>query len=127
MIIQQSNNQGLLRLFLMFSKLSVVYFTLSIPVNHFWGNDFFYIGSHSFPYGLSFGFPPFYSFYLIDHQYVLHGLTGHIIENIIILLVLSIMCFVIRIPNKILNYLLRISLRIIVFYLVSFLYCYFSY
>lgn len=122
MRIQQSNNKGILKFLLVFFKVSVTYVALSIPINHLCGNELF-----DFPYGLSFGFPSCYYFFLIDHRYVLHGFSRYVIENSIVLLVISTICFAIKVPSKILNYLSCVSLLIIVFYLVSFLYCYLSY
>lgn len=128
MKLQQSDNKGILEFILVFFKVSVTYVALSIPINNLCGNNFFNISCfQSFPYGLSFGFPSFYYFYLIDHRYVLHGFTQYIIENLIVLLVGSTICHVIKNSCKILNYLSGISILVIVFYLASFLYCYTSF
>lgn len=127
MKIQRFNKQGAFKLILIFFKLTVVYFALSIPINYIFGNKIFDIDIFYFPYGMSLGFPPFYSFFLVGHQYVLHGFDRYIIENIIVLLIVNMVCAVINIPNKIINYLFGISVLVIVFYLTSFIYCYIRY
>ena len=127
MKIQRFNKQGAFKLILIFFKLTVIYFALSIPINHIVGNYLFHITVLPYPYGISLGFPPFYFFYLIEHQYVLHGFTNYLNENLIVQLVGSIACLLLKVPNKIVNYLFGISVLVIVFYLASFIYCYIRY
>lgn len=127
MKIQRFNKQGAFKLILIFFKLTVIYFALSIPINQIVGNYLFHMCVSPYPYGISLGFPPFYSFFLVDHQYVLHGFRRCFNENLIILLIVSIACLLLKVPNKIINYLFGISVLVIVFYLASFIYCYIRY
>lgn len=126
MKIQRFNKQRAFKLFLMIFRLTVINCAFSIPINHIFGNYLFHMCVSPFPYGISLGFPPFYFFYLIEHQYVLHGFANYLNENLIVQLVGSTACVLLNIPNKIINYLFVISVLVIVFYLVSFLYCYIS-
>lgn len=102
----------------------IAFCAVSIPINFLIGNKLFCDSLFFYPIGLSFGFPPFFYFFLVEHHYILHGFTKYLLLNFFIILTMAFIINRLDISKKVFSFILGISLLVMIFYLISFLYCY---